>query len=578
MSANCVNLMSDNDPPVNPGSVNAGSINTGSVNAVSVNVVSVNAMSVDELPVQAVSVNAVPFTAVSANAAPVGAPPRLSVAIVAHESDAGLAGTLASVKKMAQQVVVCAIGASNVTAATARQFGAEPVACAADDDYSAARNAVLPKLTGDWILWLEPGERMTEAAAAELTKFMQESADPRSLYMLLVMAPASPGQISGEQVGQIRLIPNRRELRFNGRVRPSLIDAATDAGMSVAGLPWRILRSAGEYSVPATTAAARRDLRIAELEIEERGPLPRLLVARGEALLRLKDPTATAVFAQACRGGAARSTELREAFYGLLNALDADPAAREVQAKICLEALEAFPLDAQLLSAMGAYLEQDNRLDLAAQTYKTAFEHGEIDPQAWHVSDIHEIAAISFSLTLQMQNKDNEALQALERALERFPNSSRVRRHLIDWCVKHDDRKRALAEVDRLSANTPHHEALRAAVRGACLAAKQQWSEARVFLDTAYKAGCRDILCLRWLAATLLACGARSEAASIVAEWQALEPESGELRAYQQAVAPARDVPRAPIVNRGPHQLRIDPASALSGAVMLSSLAPAEAS
>ena len=49
--------------------------------------------------------------------------------------------------------------------------------------------------------------------------------------------------------------------------------------------------------------------------------------------------------------------------------------------------------------------------------------------------------------------------------------------------------------------------------------------------------GCHNVLCLRWLAVTLLCNGQAQAAKPVLEEWQKLEPANPELLAYIAAVA-----------------------------------------
>jgi tetratricopeptide (TPR) repeat protein len=511
--------------------------------------------------------------------------PRLSVALIVRNAAESISETLASVQGLADEIMVLDTGSTDETVSLAAQFGAQTFQQPWPEDFSAARNALWSKLTGDWILWLDAGERFSAQAAGELRAFINTQAELSKAYMLLVVRPPDAGQISGEQIARIRLVPNRADLRFVGRVRESVRPTVDAAGMTVDGLPWRILRTARDHQSDRKLARTRRDLRLLELEISQRGQLPHLLVAFGENLLNLAEPaSAQATFRTALQSTEPGSTVQREAFYGLLTCHDADPTQRQEQINTCLAALEAFPLDAQLLCAMGGYLQAQNRLDLAERSYAMAFEHGQIDPETWHVADIREIAAVCLSLTLQLQERDGEALALLECALEQMPGGMRVRRHLIDLCIKHDRRQQALAEVDRLPADIPHREALRSAVRGACLAAKQNWSEAITYLQTAYQAGCRDIICLRWLSITLMAVRQTTGAEDILKQWQAVDPRSSELNAYLAAAGTVSTIGTVPEPPKAPafqavqesRRLRIDAAAVAAGTALLSSIRSSE--
>jgi hypothetical protein len=124
-----------------------------------------------------------------------------------------------------------------------------------------------------------------------------------------------------------------------------------------------------------------------------------------------------------------------------------------------------------------------------------------------------------------------------------------------------------------MPADTPHREALRSAVRGACLAAKQDWPAALTYLQTAHEAGCRDIICLRWLAITLMAMGNSTAAEEILGEWNAVDPRSSELQMYMSAVGAAPEAPaRIPAFHavQQSRQLRIDAAAVAAGTAILS--------
>jgi hypothetical protein len=196
-----------------------------------------------------------------------------------------------------------------------------------------------------------------------------------------------------------------------------------------------------------------------------------------------------------------------------------------------------------------------------------AAQFGEIDPRAWHVPDIHEIATVCLSLTFQLRANDDEACRVLEEHLGHTPGAQRVRRQLIDICIRRDRRKEALAELDRLPEETPHRDALRGAIRGACLAATRNWVPALAYLQTAHAAGCRDVICLRWLAAALLANGQRDAALPILKEWLAIEPRSAEAQKNLEMFAPpvlVAEVPPTVLpmtpapIDPDPRRLRVD--------------------
>ena len=189
---------------------------------------------------------------------------------------------------------------------------------------------------------------------------------------------------------------------------------------------------------------------------------------------------------------------------------------------------------------MGSYLLKQQRLELATRCYQVAAQFGQVDQAAWHLPDVVDVAAISTSLALQLQNKDDQAQSILEETLRKHPNSERVRRQLIELHIKHGKSEPALQLFDGLPQSIPNREALRSAVRGALMAVGRNWQAALPYLKTAFSAGCRDPLCLRWLAVSYLSTGVIEAAESILQTWLKLDPANPEIPSYLNAVADRR--------------------------------------
>jgi tetratricopeptide (TPR) repeat protein len=189
------------------------------------------------------------------------------------------------------------------------------------------------------------------------------------------------------------------------------------------------------------------------------------------------------------------------------------------------------------------------------RAYRTTYEHGQINPGVWHVSNIHEIATVCCSLTLQLLGRNEEAVQVLIDAIPIEPNSLRIRRHLLELYIKAGQRELALEQLDQFPRDFPNREALRSAVRGACLAAANNWISAKAYLKTGYNAGSRDPICLRWYAATLIASGEVKEARPIVDQWLEIEPGNTAAHHMRQMLVQNLEQPAADGTQR---QVRID--------------------
>ncbi len=474
---------------------------------------------------------------------------RLSIAIIARNSAEALAETLVSIRNLADEIVVLDTGSTDETPMIAERLGAKLFRKAWDDSFAAARNACLTHVTGDWVLWMDAGERLEKDEARLVREFVNEHADLATAYLLRVALPGQEPLVAGEQVACVRLHPNRPGLIFHGRVRESLTRSAFAFGMKLEHLPLTLCRSSRDHETETKVAKAERNIRLAELQIAERGPTADLHNCLGEACQTLgRHEVALGHYERAKLAAEPASAELLEAYYGLLTCLDSIPAKgaepktgaaspsqnRKAQISLCMEALETFPLDAQLLCALGGYLQSLGQRELAGQSYEVAYRHGQVEPEIWHLRNIREVAVVCRSVLLQLAGNDEESLALLNEAWAAYPESLRIGRQMVELHVKHGRRDEALLAVSKLSAELPGKETWRTAVQGACAAAAANWIAAKSFLETAYRGGCRERFCLRWLCVTLLATGNTATAEVVLRVWQAIDgtnPELAHIRA-----------------------------------------------
>jgi predicted Zn-dependent protease len=160
------------------------------------------------------------------------------------------------------------------------------------------------------------------------------------------------------------------------------------------------------------------------------------------------------------------------------------------------------------------------------------------------------VAAGCYAQALQLSGRAAEAEATLLEAVLNYPACQRLRRQLLAFYVRRGQRKEALAQIEALPPEVPYREALRSAVRGACLAVGGNWIPARAYLESAYRSGCRDAILLEWLSRALMAEGEATAALPILAEWRHLDPHHPESPRIVAAAARAAENVLAPI--RGP--------------------------
>jgi tetratricopeptide (TPR) repeat protein len=460
---------------------------------------------------------------------------RLSVVILSRDEARWLRSTLDSVREIADEIIVVETGNVSATQQVAIGYGGKVVTHRWTKDFSSARNRGLEAAQGSWILLLNAGECLAAGSATSLRSFVDQAKDSRKALLIMVQVPVGEADRSVEQTAQIRLVPRHPGIGYTGRICETLHDSLIRTGMQLELSPWKIDAKKTSHNLEHDRQETRERLELIDLAIGDRMVTPEVLLALGELRAKLgQHDEAADCFRRVIEQTMPGSTPRLEAYYGLLTVLNAETNRREQQIALGLTALNEYPFDAQLLCAMGSYLQAQGRHDVATRSYRLAWERGQVDPQTWHVRDIAELAASCLSLCLQIQDQDDEARQVLEAAVARHPGSTQVINHLLHLYVKQGELKRALALADEYPGEWTGREALRSTVRGACLAAKESWIPARSYLAAAYQAGCRHVLCLRWYSVTLLAMGFQQEADPVLAEWQRIEPRNPEIAAYRQ--------------------------------------------
>ena len=502
-------------------------------------------------------------------------PPKLSIALIVRNAGVQLRDTLASVRCIADELVVLDTGSTDDILRIAADCGAAIHKQSWDDSFAAARNACLERCTGDWVLWIDAGERLASASADELRHFVNSQADLTCAYLLPIAvmsndreahASRSPA-VPVEQVYQCRLHPRLPGLQFAGRVRESLDSALATAGLSLATLPIAIERSAADRDPLTRTAKAQRNIRLADRSLAEQGPSADMHNCLAEALQTLGDHLRAAhQYQRAIRLATPGSREQLEAYYGLLACLDSAGPDRDAQLSLCMEALDRFPLDAQLLVALGSYLQALSQTPLAIRAYDVAFRHGQIEPRIPHLPNVPEIAAVCASALMQLAGDNEAALTLLEAAVRTHPQSLRIGRQHVELLVKLGRRDEALAAARSLPIEDRAREAWAVAVRGACAAGQAQWVTARAHLQLAYESGCHERFCLRWLVVSHLRLGEVAEAASVLESWRRFDQDNPEIAELAQAVAERQEISgtahsETPVVNNpvgGKPVVRID--------------------
>lgn len=178
--------------------------------------------------------------------------PTLSVALIVKNEAHWLEDCLASVRPVADQVVVVDTGSTDGTEAMALQLGAEVHHFPWIDDFSAARNESLRHCTGDWVLVLDADEELAVESLPLLRECLaQTECDAfrirvanyfdSGLFTSLDMVtrpntsthPKAKGHDLVSDFPALRLFRRHPWVHYRGRIHELVDDAFTEHGLPI---------------------------------------------------------------------------------------------------------------------------------------------------------------------------------------------------------------------------------------------------------------------------------------------------------------------------------------------------------
>lgn len=148
---------------------------------------------------------------------------KLSLCMIVKNEAATLPKCLNSVRKVVDEMVVLDTGSIDRTPNIAQQVGAKVHHFKWCNDFSAARNAALKYVTGDWILVLDADETLTSAIVPQLRE-----AIARDEYLLINLVRQEVGAEQSPYSLVSRLFRNHPDIHFD-RPYHALVDDSVSA-------------------------------------------------------------------------------------------------------------------------------------------------------------------------------------------------------------------------------------------------------------------------------------------------------------------------------------------------------------
>jgi len=464
---------------------------------------------------------------------------RIAVGILVDEDSLPLLHkTVASAKTLAEHIFVLAVGENCevVEQGVAVQYGGWTY------DEAATRNMLIDTAenagVADWLVWMNPGEEFDETTLDDFQEFFENESNRDSLYVMVLHRYFREDRVRhdfDEETIEARLMPLRKGVRFQGQIRASLLSRNAALMMQISAAPGRFLLPSKKHDPAKTASRAKQTLETLE-KIEKEGEVIQddLLAARAEAQFILGNFVDSRRLSMQLIKDASRSDLRLSAYYNVWETFVHAPIPDAEITKLLVESIDHFPVDMQLLTFLGSHLQRTGQLELAVRTFETAIQHGRVSLDVWHRLRIREIAVTSLALCMRLQNRNNDAIRVLETNTELVEDRSEFNRHLLDLYIAEDWEEKALELAAEIWGDVDL-DWIRLVIKGACAAKAGCWDLALAPLEEAHQKGCRDTLCLRWYALTLLALQRFESAIEILEQWLAVQPDNSEAKSYHAA-------------------------------------------
>jgi tetratricopeptide (TPR) repeat protein len=213
-------------------------------------------------------------------------PPAVSLCLITRDEEAALPACLGSAAGLFAEVVVVDAGSADRTREVAGGLGARVVDFPWRDHFAAARNESLRHAASPWVFWLDADERLDEPNRAALRALVAGLGDEPAAYVLRQRSASGDPDGNPTLADQVRLLPNRPDVRWSYRVHEQVLPALRAAGVP---LRWTdIFVEHDGYVDPALRAKkTERNLRLLHLDDKDRPDDPFTLFNLGWAYLGL---------------------------------------------------------------------------------------------------------------------------------------------------------------------------------------------------------------------------------------------------------------------------------------------------
>ena len=272
---------------------------------------------------------------------------KLSACYIVKNEARVLRTSMASLQEAVDEFIVVDTGSEDDTVAIAKEFGASIHFLPWEEDFSKPRNLAMEKATGDWIVFLDADEYVSEETRGNLRSILDglpaETIDGLILSLRNIDVDHG-GELLIESYA-IRIFPKREGMRFCGRIHEEL----RLHGNSLS----RLARISSDelqlvhtgYSASLSPAKAERNLNMLLREMKESSHPERVYGYLADVYLGMNKRDLAEKYARMdiASGGRKNSSYASRSYRILLQILAESGERLSERYEVCRQAAEAFP-------------------------------------------------------------------------------------------------------------------------------------------------------------------------------------------------------------------------------------------
>lgn len=169
---------------------------------------------------------------------------KISLCIIAKNEEKNIKKCIQSIKKLVKEIIVIDTGSEDNTVSMSKQLGAKVYYFKWNKDFAAARNYALRKVNGDWIIFLDADEYMSDESLKYVENVIleAESLSCNSILVDLINIDKDSGRVQSK-TNVIRIFRNNSNLQYDGKIHEGLvqINGVLKKWMAVNSLKYFIL-------------------------------------------------------------------------------------------------------------------------------------------------------------------------------------------------------------------------------------------------------------------------------------------------------------------------------------------------